>query len=123
MNPVHKIPPYFCEASSLNPTNSMDVYLALWGIKMRNLLLNAIVISSGLFLALKVPRISLIVRLLRAEFRWKWVWSNSRMILTGKCVSTRRKVCTCAFCRLQISHWMGWEITRICAMRGRRLTP
>jgi hypothetical protein len=29
MNPVHKIPPYFCEASSLNPTNSMDVYLAL----------------------------------------------------------------------------------------------
>jgi len=29
MNPVHKIPPYFSEASSLNQTNFMEVYLAL----------------------------------------------------------------------------------------------
>jgi hypothetical protein len=43
----------------------------------------------GVLLVLKVPRIPLIVYLLRAEFRWRWVWNNSRRILTGKSVSTR----------------------------------
>jgi hypothetical protein len=71
MYPVHKIPPYFCEASSLIQTNFMDVYLALSGLKMRKLLRNATVMCGGVLLVLKVPRIPLIVYLLRAEFRWR----------------------------------------------------
>lgn len=71
MNPVHKIPLHFCEASSLNPTNFMSVYLALLGLKMIHLLRNATVISGGVLLVLKVPTIPLMVHLLRAEFRWR----------------------------------------------------
>lgn len=73
MNPVQKIPPYFCDTSKpeLNKFHGC-LFSPLRSKKLqRNLLRNAAVISVGVLLDFKIPRIPLIIHLVRAEIRWR----------------------------------------------------
>jgi hypothetical protein len=41
--------------------------------------------------------------LVRATRRWRWVWSNGGMIVTGENRSSRRDVCQCHFVHLGVT--------------------
>jgi len=51
----------------------------------------------------------------------KWIWCNSRMILTGEKWSTGRNTGH-NFCLPQIAYGMSWDRTQVFMVRGRGLT-
>jgi hypothetical protein len=72
----------------------------------------------------KAPPIRLLVLLIRATCRWKWVWRINEVILTqGKTGVLGEKPVPVPLCPLQISHALTWNRTRASAVEGRRLTP
>jgi hypothetical protein len=66
--------------------------LTLWRMAMQKYIYTkCCLISRTSLLCLKFPSLCLLVLLIRAVFRWRWVQSIRRMILTGKIEVCRQK--------------------------------
>jgi hypothetical protein len=65
----------------------------------------------------KVPRLRPCVLLTKATCRWRWLWSNCGIILTGEDWKIGTKDVPVPFCPPQIPHGLAWDRSLICSIQ------